>query len=55
MRLKNTNNYNESLGIGEYYGNYHDTNQTNVHNSQVIQQCTGKDKAANVLADISGV
>ncbi len=49
---QSTNNYNKYSGIGEYYGNYHDTTQTNVNISQVIQQRTGEDEeAANVLAD----
>ncbi len=48
-----TNNYNEYSGIGGYYGNYHDANQTNVN---IFQQRTGEDEeAANVLADICGV
>ncbi len=53
---QNTNNFNESLGTGEYYNNYyHNRNQTNVHNSQVIQQHTGKgEEATNVLTDICG-
>ncbi len=50
------NNNNEYSGIGGYYGNYQDTNQTNVNISQVIQWRTGEDEeAANVLTDICGV
>mmetsp|Transcript_8240 Transcript_8240/g.16954 ORF Transcript_8240/g.16954 Transcript_8240/m.16954 type:complete len:101 (+) Transcript_8240:549-851(+) len=46
-------NHNKSSGIGEYYRNYHGTKQSNVNNTQAIQQRTDKDEeAANVLADI---